>query len=112
MLHCKDCPGSFHVLQTIAGNPLLLAVTNKLLGHTAWCAAAGFGGLRSLVKLQASYNPFETLPDDLWQLPALELFRLAVGQLKHWPARLGEASIVPCVFVCEESFHCCSAVPL
>lgn len=42
------------------------------------------------MKLQASYNPFESLPDDLWDLPALELFRLAVGDLRHWPAGLGE----------------------
>jgi hypothetical protein len=39
-------------------------------------AAAGFGNLRSLVKLQASFNPFTALPADLWQLPQLELFRL------------------------------------
>jgi hypothetical protein len=50
---------------------------------------AGFGKLRSLVKLQASYNPFESLPDDLGELPNLELFRLAVGQLKQWPAGTG-----------------------
>lgn len=42
------------------------------------------------MKLQASYNPFESLPDDMWDLPALELFRLAVGDLRHWPAGLGE----------------------
>lgn len=56
-----------------------------------WCLAvfAGFGSLKSLVKLQASYNPFEFLPDGLWDLPALELFRLAVGDLQHWSAGLG-----------------------
>lgn len=57
--------------------------------HAAVMSFAGFGSLKSLVKLQASYNPFETLPDDMWQLPALELFRLAVGHLKKWPADLG-----------------------
>jgi hypothetical protein len=57
-----------------------------------WPPAAGFGSLLSLVKLQASYNPLETLPDDMWGgLPALELFRLAVGHLSHWPAKLGES---------------------
>jgi hypothetical protein len=53
--------------------------------------AAGFGNLRSLVKLQASFNPFIALPADLWRLPQLELFRLAVGHLAQWPSGLAEA---------------------
>jgi hypothetical protein len=62
---------------------------------SSWLFAAGFGSLRSLVKLQASYNPLEALPDDMWEgLPALELFRLAVGHLNHWPAKLGESVIM------------------
>lgn len=48
----------------------------------------GFGNLKSLVKLQASFNPFTHLPDDMWQLPQLEMFRLAVGHLDKWPADL------------------------
>lgn len=60
---------------------------------------AGFGGLKSLVKLQASYNPFESLPNDMCQLPALELFRLAVGHLPQWPAQLGEIRLRACLLV-------------
>jgi hypothetical protein len=45
---------------------------------------AGFGALTALVKLQASYNPLTSLPPDMWQLPSLELFRLAVGRLPQW----------------------------
>ncbi len=45
----------------------------------------GFGALTSLVKLQASFNPLQHLPDGLFSLPRLELFRLAVGQLPMWP---------------------------
>jgi hypothetical protein len=58
--------------------------------HAA-AAAAGFGSLRSLVKLQASFNAFSALPADMWRLPQLELFRLAVGHLGQWPAGLAEA---------------------
>jgi hypothetical protein len=57
------------------------------------CLHAGFHNLRSLVKLQASYNPFESLPADMWQLPLLELFRLAVGRLRAWPAQLGASHV-------------------
>lgn len=66
----------------------------------------GFGNLRSLVKLQASYNPLESLPQDLWQLPALELFRLAVGNLPQWPARVGAW-----VWVCVTCHTCECRVP-
>jgi hypothetical protein len=57
------------------------------------CPAAGFGALSSLVKLQASFNPFETLPADMFQLPRLEMFRLAVGALDKWPAGLLQSGI-------------------
>jgi len=47
----------------------------------------GFGaGLASLVKLQASFNPWRALPPDLLQLPRLEMFRLAAGHLPAWPS--------------------------
>ena len=36
----------------------------------------GFGNLRSLVKLQASFNCFEDLPEELGDLPCLELMRV------------------------------------
>jgi hypothetical protein len=62
----------------------------------------GFGTLSSLVKLQASFNPFTHLPRDMFQhLKELEMFRLAVGKLQHWPNGLAEAgtestgSVVP-----------------
>jgi hypothetical protein len=45
----------------------------------------GFGALASLVKLQASFNPWAKLPADVLNLPRLELFRLAAGDLPDWP---------------------------
>jgi hypothetical protein len=51
----------------------------------------GFGALTSLVKLQASFNPFTSLPGDMFDLPKLEMFRLAVGGLPAWPCGLAEA---------------------
>eukprot|EP00775_Hariotina_reticulata_P004107 gene4107-4353_t len=62
----------------------------------------GFGSLSSLVKLQASFNPFTHLPEDMFQnLRELEMFRLAVGQLLHWPPGLAESGGLPKLAWCS-----------
>jgi hypothetical protein len=66
----------------------------------------GFGALESLVKLQASFNPWTSLPLDLLRLPKLELFRLAAGTLPAWPESSGAdgaggASTLPSLAWCS-----------
>lgn len=53
------------------------------------------------MKLQASFNPFESLPDSLWRLPRLEMFRLAVGRLQQWPDGLAESGALPKLAWCS-----------
>ena len=63
-----------------------------LTGNQLSTLPEGFGRLSSLVKLQASFNPFTHLPASLFDgLKELEMFRLAVGKLQQWPPGLAEA---------------------
>lgn len=82
----------------------------SLLNNCCDATHAGFGQLRSLVKLQASFNAFTLLPDDMWQLPELELFRLAVCHLQEWPARLAEAGAQRRLHLRTRSAVCCVCV--
>ncbi|GBF96205.1 hypothetical protein Rsub_08750 [Raphidocelis subcapitata] len=77
----RQLPGSF----TRLTNLVELFITDNKLTELP----EGFGALASLVKLQASFNPLAKLPADILNLPRLELFRLAAGDLPDWPRPAG-----------------------
>ena len=68
----------------------------------------GFGRLRSLVKLQASFNQLEDIPEELGDLPSLEIMRVrgGVGQKLPWINGSHMVNAIACRLPCATSLGC------